>query len=72
MEATCFTDSEETAVGLHEKVPVLVESAFRALGCKFNGAADWSPHAVCDKNLVTGQNPASSKPCVELFIKLFA
>jgi putative intracellular protease/amidase len=71
-EATCFTDAEETAVGLNEKVPVLLETEFRKLGCKFNGGADWSPNAVCDKNLVTGQNPASSKPCVDLFLKLFA
>jgi|TARA_B110000008_G_C16958590_1_gene559206 putative intracellular protease/amidase len=68
--ATCFTDAEETAVGLAEKVPVLLETEFKKLGAQFNGAADWTPNAVTDGKLVTGQNPASSKACVDAFLAL--
>ena len=66
---TCFADTEETAVGLHEKVPEMIESAFKAQGAEFSKADDWHPHAVTDGNIITGQNPASSAPCVKQFIR---
>ena len=69
---TCFADSEEVAVGLSEKVPEMIEAAFRAQGCEFSKADDWHPHAVTDGKIVTGQNPASSKPCAEQFIAICA
>ena len=68
--ATCFTDSEERAVGLADKVPCLLESEFKKLGAKFSAAPDWTPNAVTDGKLVTGQNPASSKACVDAFLAL--
>jgi len=70
-KATCFTDSEETAVGLAETVPCLLETEFKKLGAEFSAAADWTPNAVTDGKLVTGQNPASSKACVDAFLALF-
>jgi len=51
-------------------VPVLLETEFKKLGAQFNGAADWTPNAVTDGKLVTGQNPASSKACVDAFLAL--
>lgn len=56
-----FTNSEEEGVGLAETVPFLLEDRLKALGARFEGAADWQPFAVRDRNLVTGQNPQSSK-----------
>ena len=72
LNVTCFTDSEEAAVGLTAKVPFLVEAKFREQGGVFASADDWNPKACVDGNLVTGQNPQSSKVCVDAFIELLA
>jgi putative intracellular protease/amidase len=63
-----FTDSEETAVGLTEVVPFLLQSRLEELGAKHTGAADWQPHVVTDGRLVTGQNPASSTGVAEAVV----
>jgi len=60
-----FTDAEETAVGLTEVVPFLLQSRLEELGAEHTGAADWQPHVVTDGRLVTGQNPASSTGVAE-------
>eukprot|EP00802_Teleaulax_amphioxeia_P013320 Tamp_13370.p1 GENE.Tamp_13370~~Tamp_13370.p1 ORF type:complete len:230 (+),score=61.70 Tamp_13370:3-692(+) len=64
-KVTGFSDSEEAAVGLTEKVPKLVETEMKALGAEYVCAADWHPHAVTDGKLVTGQNPQSSVECAK-------
>ena len=53
-------------------VPFLVEAKFREQGGVFASADDWNPKACVDGNLVTGQNPQSSKVCVDAFIELLA
>jgi putative intracellular protease/amidase len=63
-----FTDSEESAVGLTEVVPFLLQSRLEELGAKHSGAADWQPHVVTDGTLVTGQNPASSTGVAEAVV----
>jgi len=57
---TGFSDSEEDAIGLTDKVPFLLERRLRDLGGHYECAANFQPFAVRDGNLVTGQNPASS------------
>lgn len=57
---TAFSDSEERAVGLAERVPFLLEARLRDLGARYERAADFQPFAVADGRLVTGQNPASA------------
>jgi putative intracellular protease/amidase len=57
---TAFTNEEEEAVGLADKVPFLLETRLRELGGDFQAGRPWAPHVVADRNLVTGQNPASS------------
>jgi putative intracellular protease/amidase len=57
---TGFTNSEEAVAQMTEKMPFLLESKLKELGASFAGAADWAEHVVVDKNLITGQNPASS------------
>jgi hypothetical protein len=54
------------------QVPFLVESKFREQGGLFAAKDDWNPNACVDGNLVTGQNPQSSKVCVDAFIALLA
>jgi putative intracellular protease/amidase len=57
---TAFTNEEEAAVGLADKVPFLLETRLRELGGEFEPGRPWMPHVVADRNLVTGQTPASS------------
>ncbi|MBW4036427.1 MAG: type 1 glutamine amidotransferase domain-containing protein [Proteobacteria bacterium] len=59
---TCFTDDEERAVHLDDKVPFLLESSLRAAGAQVATGPDFAPHIMEDGNLLTGQNPKSSEP----------
>jgi putative intracellular protease/amidase len=65
---TCFTDAEETAVGLDKTVPFLLESRLRALGGSASTAPLFQANVVVDGNLITGQNPASAIPVAEAVI----
>lgn len=59
--ATCLTNSEEKAAGLEHVVPFLVEDKLKEQGAKFERAADSEACVVVDGQLITGQNPASSR-----------
>lgn len=65
---TGFSNSEEEAVGLTSVVPLLLEDMLKAKGATYSSVDDWAPYAIQDGNLITGQNPASSKLVAE---KLF-
>lgn len=67
-KVTGFTDSEERAVKLDDKMPFLLETKLKELGGTFAGAADWQEHVVVDGNLITGQNPASSGKAADALI----
>jgi putative intracellular protease/amidase len=68
--ATGFTNTEEQAVGLAGVVPFLVEDMLRENGATYSKQADWQPHVVTDGLLITGQNPASSKPAAEALLAM--
>ncbi|RMI28945.1 type 1 glutamine amidotransferase domain-containing protein [Nocardia stercoris] len=58
---TCFTDEEEEAVGVAAIAPWLLETDLKAkIGVQFSRGPIWEPYMVEDRNLVTGQNPASA------------
>jgi putative intracellular protease/amidase len=57
---TGFTNTEEAAAGMTEKVPFLVEDALKDNGAQYFRSDDWAAFVVVDGKLVTGQNPASS------------
>jgi putative intracellular protease/amidase len=57
---TGFSNSEELAVNGPGLVPWMIEDEMRRLGGEYSCAADWRAHVVVDRNLITGQNPASS------------
>jgi putative intracellular protease/amidase len=59
-QVAAFTNAEETAVGLQDVVPFLLQTRLEELGGKHSGAPDFQPHVVADGRLVTGQNPASA------------
>ncbi|MGH7889853.1 MAG: type 1 glutamine amidotransferase domain-containing protein [Thermodesulfobacteriota bacterium] len=67
---SAFTNSEERAVELEDVVPFLLESKLRELGADFQGVEDFKPYVVRDKNVVTGQNPASSTKAAREVISL--
>jgi putative intracellular protease/amidase len=69
---TCFTNTEEAAVGLTDVVPFLVEDMLTANGGLYEKGEDWGSHVVVDGKLVTGQNPASSDAAAHELLKLLS
>ncbi|WP_406196222.1 type 1 glutamine amidotransferase domain-containing protein [Kitasatospora sp. NBC_01560] len=59
---TGFTDAEERQAGLADKAKWLLQSRLVEAGADFREGEPWAPHVEVDRNLVTGQNPASSVP----------
>ncbi|GAB4816139.1 hypothetical protein N2152v2_003185 [Parachlorella kessleri] len=66
---TGFANTEEVAVAKDKAVPFLLEDKLKELGGIFSKAdADWASHVVSDGNLITGQNPGSSKAVADAVI----
>ncbi|MEE6258655.1 type 1 glutamine amidotransferase domain-containing protein [Plantactinospora sonchi] len=59
-QVTGFTRNEETQTGLADRARWLLQDRLVALGVRFSEGDAWAPHVVTDRNLITGQNPASS------------
>ena len=68
-KVTGFTNSEEVAVGGEKQVPFMLESRMKENGGDFVCGKDFAEFAIRDGNLITGQNPASSKKCAELILE---
>jgi putative intracellular protease/amidase len=66
---TGFTNAEETQVGLADKAPWLLQDRLVALGAEFVEGEPWASNVVVDRNLYTGQNPASSGPVAERMLE---
>jgi putative intracellular protease/amidase len=67
---TGFSNAEEGAVGLTAVVPFLLEDRLKERGGLYSKGADWAPYVQVAGKLVTGQNPASSKPAAKELLKL--
>lgn len=67
---TGFANTEEEAVGLTNVVPFLLEDQLRERGAIYSKADNWAPYVQVDGKLVTGQNPASSRPAAEELLRL--
>lgn len=67
---TGFTNTEETAVGLTDVVPFLVEDMLKANGGIYQKGPDWGSFVLVDGKLVTGQNPASSEEAARKLLEL--
>jgi putative intracellular protease/amidase len=65
-----FTNEEETAVGLSDVVPFLLEATLIKRGATHTKAPNFQPHVVVSDRLVTGQNPASATGVGEGMVKL--
>lgn len=59
---TGFTNAEERQGGLGDRVKWLLQDRLVELGADFQEGGPWAPNVVVDRNLFTGQNPASSAP----------
>lgn len=66
---TAFTNEEENAVGLGPKARWLLEDELIDLGVDFTKGEAWKPYTVVDRNLFTGQNPASAAVLAESLLK---
>ncbi|MDX3225323.1 type 1 glutamine amidotransferase domain-containing protein [Streptomyces sp. ME19-01-6] len=68
---TAFTNAEEQLAGSAEKAEWLLQDRLTEAGLKVEAGEPWAPHVEVDRNVVTGQNPASSGPlAAELLKKL--
>ncbi|MBX6385048.1 MAG: type 1 glutamine amidotransferase domain-containing protein [Microbispora sp.] len=66
---TGFTRAEETLAGLADRVKWVLEDRLVALGVRFSAGEPWAPFVVVDRNVHTGQNPASSAPLAAELLK---
>ncbi|MFJ7949266.1 type 1 glutamine amidotransferase domain-containing protein [Streptomyces sp. NPDC096354] len=67
---TAFTNEEENAVGLGPKARWLLEDELVDLGVEYTKGEMWKPYTVVDRNLFTGQNPASAGVLAERLLKV--
>lgn len=66
---TGFTNAEETQAGFADKAKWLLQDRLVEIGTDFQEGEPWAPHVVVDRNLVTGQNPASAAPLADELLK---
>ncbi len=64
-QATGFSNAEETQAGLADKALWLLQDRLIDLGVDYQEGEPWAPKVVVDRNLYTGQNPASSAPLAQ-------
>ncbi|WP_428395802.1 type 1 glutamine amidotransferase domain-containing protein [Lichenicoccus sp.] len=67
---TGFTNEEETQATFAGNAPWLLEDRLRLAGAEYVKAAPWTPTAVVDGNLVTGQQQVSAQKVAEAVLKL--
>jgi putative intracellular protease/amidase len=68
---TGFTNDEEEGVGLASRTQWLLEDELKAkVGVEYSRGPIWEPYMVEDRNLITGQNPASSAILADKLMKI--
>jgi putative intracellular protease/amidase len=65
---TGFSNSEESAAGLIEVVPFLLEDELINKGGDYQKVDDWNVLAIQDGLIISGQNPASSEAVAQKII----
>jgi putative intracellular protease/amidase len=63
------SDVEERQVRHHTLVPSTTEQLLRRSGAHYSSHAAWQAFVVVDRNLVTGQNPASTAAAVSAVVE---
>ncbi|MGW7386524.1 type 1 glutamine amidotransferase domain-containing protein [Streptomyces sp. NPDC054794] len=64
-----FCNEEEAGVGFADKAKWLLEDELRKLPTEYSRGPAWEPYTVVDRNLFTGQNPASSGPLAKELVE---
>ena len=59
-EMTGYTNEEESMGGPGDAAPFTLETRLRDEGARYVSGAPWTPFVVTDRNLISGQNPASA------------
>jgi putative intracellular protease/amidase len=68
-QLTGFSNEEETQSGFAGNAPWLLEDRLRISGARYVAKAPWTPHAVVDGNLVTGQQNYSAGVTADAVLK---
>lgn len=72
-KVTALTNAEEASACLDKAMPFLLEDRLREVvgpeGAFEKADANWGAKVVVDGKIITGQNPASSKPIAEAVVK---
>lgn len=58
---TGFSNAEEEIAGFADQAPWLLENRLVELGADYRSGEPYAPYTVTDRNLYTGQNPASAE-----------
>ncbi|WP_405592839.1 type 1 glutamine amidotransferase domain-containing protein [Streptomyces sp. NBC_01092] len=69
---TGFSNAEETQSGLAAIAKWLLQDRLVEIGADYQEGEPWAPNVVVDRNLVTGQNPASAGPAAAEMLKKLA
>lgn len=68
-KVTAFTDVEESQTPVGPKMITTPQKVLTKAGAIFQEGPAWQAHVVEDRELITGQNPASSKTLAEALLK---
>ena len=66
---TSFSDEEEVELGTADNAPWLLADTLRKRGAQYEKGPNWGAFVVQDRNLLSGQNPASSAPLAEAVLE---
>jgi putative intracellular protease/amidase len=69
---TVISDREDELAGYDKLVPYMPEGRLRDAGAELVLAEPFAANAIRDRNLVTGQNPASAAPVATMLLDLLA
>ena len=67
---TGFSNQEETQASFAGNAPWLLEDRLRLAGAEYVAEPAWTPHAVTDANLVTGQQNYSAQAAADAVMKV--
>ena len=68
-QLTGFSNEEETQASFAGNAPWLLEDRLRLAGAEYVAKSAWTPHAVTDANLVTGQQNYSAQVTADAVMK---
>jgi putative intracellular protease/amidase len=71
-EMTGYTNEEESQGGPGDAAPFTLESRLREEGARYVSGSPWTPVVVTDRNLISGQNPASAAEVARQLVSALA